>query len=273
MSARKLFTLAVFTGLFSIPAIVPAQAKALRVCADPAYMPYSNKAGQGFENKIADLVAKTLHRKLDYTWASYRMHGGFDQFLATTLDKHKCDVVMAMPYGNIEERTTDPYYESAYVFVYAKNGLYKPKTMDDAAIKKARIGYVEGTPPQTGLKLRGLLSKAHGFDIASKAGVSPETLLQAVSNHKVDIMLTWEPAIGYFMHKYPGLAMARIPNDRSTGSPEMYSFSISMAVREGDKSLEKTLDKVIKEKQGQINTILSHYDVKMPAGNSPSQQY
>lgn len=272
MTATKLLVMAGSSAIMLISVLLPAQAKPLRVCADPAYMPYTNKAGQGFENKIAELVAHTLHRKLEYTWASYRMQGGFDQFLATTLDAHKCDVVMEMPYGNIEELTTKPFYESAYVFVYRKDGKYKPDTMDSPAIKNARVGYVAGTPPETGLKLRGLVTKSTEFNTAGKIGESPATLLDAVKNGKVDIMLTWEPAIGYFMHKYPSLTMARIPNERATGSPEKYSFSIAMAVRQHDKKLAHTLSKVITEKQSQIKAILTRFNVKMPSANV-SQQY
>ena len=273
MTLRKTLTIAALAAALPFPLVASAQAKPLRVCADPAYMPYSNRAGQGFENKIAQLVAHTLHRKLEYTWASERMHGGFENFLATTLDKHKCDVVMSMPYGNIEERTTDPYYESAYVFVYKKNGQYAPKTMDSSALRHAKVGYVSGTPPETGLKLRGLVRRSTEFDILDHKGASPKTLLDAVKNGKVDIMMTWEPAIGYFMHQYPSLTMARIPNERATGSPEKYSFSIAMAVREHDKKLAKTLNKVIKQDKSQIHAILSRYNVKMPQANGGQQNY
>ncbi len=257
----------------AVPAARAATHNALRVCADPAYMPYSNRAGQGFENKIARLVAHALHEKLEYTWASERMHGGFDQFLATTLDAHKCDVVMSMPYGNIEELTTQPYYESAYVFIYRKHGPYTPKTMNSSALRQAKVGYVDGTPPETGLKLRDLVRKAVSFHILDHKGQSPKSLLQAVKDKKVDILMAWEPAIGYFLKQYPGLAIARIPNSRSTGSPEMYAFSIAMAVRQHDTSLEKTLNRVIKNKKAQIDHILKQYDVNMPKANVSNTQY
>src|SRR5579862_3764856 len=89
---------------------LPAHAEVLRVCADPDYLPYSNRAGQGFENKAATVVANALHATLAYTWASYRGHGGFPQFLSSTLDANRCDVVMSLPYGSREELTTRPYY-------------------------------------------------------------------------------------------------------------------------------------------------------------------
>src|SRR3954462_6131504 len=96
--------------VMAIPAVAaalsiafPAPAKALRVCADPDYLPFSNRAGQGFENKIAEAVAKMLGQTVEYTFASYRGRGGFPQFLAGTLDAKKCDVVVSIPYGSREE--------------------------------------------------------------------------------------------------------------------------------------------------------------------------
>src|SRR5438552_4400351 len=85
-----------------------APALALRVCADPDYLPYSNRAGQGFENRVAQSVGKMLGEPVEYTWASTRGHGGFTQFLASTIDVKKCDVVMSIPYGSRDELTTRP---------------------------------------------------------------------------------------------------------------------------------------------------------------------
>src|SRR5579871_4973002 len=99
--------------LLVLLAVCATPAKALRVCADPDYLPYSNRAGEGFENKAAEAVAKALGETVAYTWASYRGHGGSPQFLSSTLDAKKCDVVMSLPYGSREEQTTRPYYVSS----------------------------------------------------------------------------------------------------------------------------------------------------------------
>src|SRR3984957_12327727 len=111
-------------------ALYPSPAKALAVCADPDYLPYSNRAGEGFENKIAVAVAKALGESVEYTWASHRGHGGFTQFLSSTLDAKKCDVVMSIPYGSREELTTRPYYISSYVFVFDKSKKFDITSMD-----------------------------------------------------------------------------------------------------------------------------------------------
>ena len=111
---------------------------ALRVCADPDYLPYSNRAGEGFENKIAEAVAKALGEPLEYTWENTRAKGGFPEFLARTLNANKCDMVMNIPYGSREELTTRPYYISSYVFVFPRNRNYNIASMDSPALKKLR---------------------------------------------------------------------------------------------------------------------------------------
>src|SRR5713226_4245945 len=110
--------------------------RALSVCADPDFLPYSNRAGEGFENQVAAAVAKALGETLDYTWRSSRAHGGFSQFLASTLDAKKCDVVMGIPYGSLEESTTRPYYVSYYVVVFDKSKTYNMSGMDSSILRK-----------------------------------------------------------------------------------------------------------------------------------------
>src|ERR1051325_8531727 len=170
-------------------------ARALTVCADPNYLPYSNRAGEGFENKVASAVAKALGEPLEYTWASHRAHGGFTQFLSTTLDAKKCDVVMSIPYGSREELTTRPYYISSYVFIYKKDRRYNITSMDSPALKKLKIGFERDTPVEDGLKMRGLVPGGVAFDVGDDSSKSPVTMLQAVESGQVDVMITWQPAV------------------------------------------------------------------------------
>ena len=222
-----------------------ASAKAFRVCADPDYLPYSNRAGQGFENKIAEAVAKQLGETVEYTSASYRARGGFPQFLATTLDAKKCDVVMSIPYGSREELTTRPYYISSYVFVFKKDKHYDVNRMDSPILKKLKVGFERDTPVEDGLKMRGMIPGGVAFDVGDDDGKSPATMLQAVENGQVDVMITWQPAVSGFLRDYPDLELVAVPNERALGAPEQYSFPMSMGVREGDEELKKQLDEVI----------------------------
>jgi mxaJ protein len=240
-----------------------AQRTPLRVCADPDYLPFSNRAGEGFENKIAEAVAKALGQTLQYTWANSRARGGFPEFLALTLDAKKCDVVMGLPYGNREELTTQPYYVSSYVFVFKKSKNYDIKSMDSPILQKIKIGLEGDTPVEDGVKIRGMLTRAKVFDVGSTAGESPATMLDALDKGQIDVLITWEPAIGRFLNRYRDLDLVAVPNARTLGAPEQYVFPISMGVRQGDEALKKRLDQVILDHQSELTAILTQYGVKL----------
>src|SRR5215831_13241597 len=240
-----------------------AQAAPLRVCADPDYMPYSNRAGDGFENKVAEAIAKALGEKLEYTWENTRGHGGFPEFLARTLDAQNCDVVMNIPYGSREELTTQPYYVSSYVFVFKKSRNYDIKSMDSPALKRVKIGFETDTPAENGLKMRGLVLTAMAFDVGSDSTQSPAGMLNALENGQIDVLITWQPAIGAFLKQHPGLEVAAVPNERVLGSPEQYAFPMSMGVRKDDESLRKRLDEVIARRQAELTSILTQRGVKL----------
>src|SRR6185437_15352468 len=109
----------------------------LRVCADPNNLPFSNRAGQGFENELAGMLAKSMGKTVSYTWAAQQK-----QFLRDTLDAGKCDVVIGLPtddhaYGVL---TTHPYYRSTYALVYRADAPYKLASLDNPRLRKLTIG-------------------------------------------------------------------------------------------------------------------------------------
>jgi mxaJ protein len=243
--------------------VLSAQRTPLRVCADHDYLPFSNQAREGFENKIAEAVAKALGQTLEYTWAATRGRGGFPEFLSRTLDAKKCDVVMGIPYGNREELTTQPYYISSYVFVFKKSKNYDIKSMDSPILQKIKIGLEGDTPAETGVKIRGMLTRAMVFDVGSTSGESPETMLNALDKGQIDVLITWEPAVGRFLTRHPGLEVVGVPNARTLGAPEQYVFPMSMAVRQGDEALKQRLDQVIAGHQSELTAILTQYGVRL----------
>jgi mxaJ protein len=241
--------------------LLPIAARALNVCADPDYLPYSNRAGEGFENKIAEAVAKALGETVTYTWASHRAHGGFTQFLATTLDARKCDVVMSIPYGSREELTTRPYYISSYVFVSDKNKKYGITSLDAPILKRLKVGFEHDTPAEDSLKIRGIIpgtppGSIVPFDITEEGNESPAVMLEALKTGRVDVLITWQPAIGAFLKNYPDLEVTQVPNSRALGGPEQFSFPMSMGVREKDTALQQRLDDVIQKHQSELSSIL-----------------
>jgi mxaJ protein len=249
--------------LLSVPA------RALVVCADPDYLPYSNRAGAGFENKIADAVAKALGETVEYTWASHRGHGGFPQFLSSTLDAKKCDVVMSIPYASREELTTRPYYISSYVFVYYKDKKYDIASMDSPMLKRLKVGFERETPAEDALKMRGMIPGSAGsilaFDVSDEGGESPATMLTALKDGRIDVLITWQPSIGAFLRSYPEFEVVAVPNSRALGAPEQYAFPMSMGVREGNDALKKRLDDVIEKHQAELTSILTENGVMSSA--------
>lgn len=243
--------------------VLPTPAAALRVCADPDYLPYSNRAGQGFENRVAQTVGKMLGEPVQYTWASYRGHGGFTQFLASTIDAKACDVVMSIPYGSRDELTTRPYYVSSYVFVFPKAKNYNLTSIDSLALRKLKIGFERDTPAEEALKLRGMISQGVPFDVAGSTEQSPVVMLQSLKTHKIDVLITWQPSIGAFLRQYSEMEVVPIPSTRALGAPEQYSFPMSMAVRMGDQALKKRLDDLIERHQAELSTVLGQSGVKL----------
>ena len=261
MSKSPLVFLIAFLACLWSAAPIPAQGAALRICADPDYVPYSNRAGQGFENKIAEAVSKALGEPLEYTWESTRSRGGFPEFLARTLDANKCDAVMNIPYGSREELTTQPYYVSSYVFVFARRLLNQATTAQ--ILKRIKIGFENDTPVEDGLKIRGLIPATIAFDVGSNSTESPEVMLNALDSGQIDVLITWQPAIGAFLRRHPGLEVVPVPNARTLGPPEQYTFPMSMGVRQGNESLKRRLDDVIAKHQSELTSILAQHGVRL----------
>jgi mxaJ protein len=253
------------------PVLFLARAETLTVCADPDYLPYSNRSGAGFENKIAETVAKALGETVEYTWASYRGHGGFPQFLASTLDAKKCDVVMSIPYASRDELTTRPYYISSYVFVFDKSKKFDITSMDSQVLKRVKVGFERETPAEDALKMRGMIPAAMPFDVATDSDQSPALMLDALNSGKIDVLITWQPAIGAFLRATPNLEVVPVPNERALGPPEQYAFPMSMGVRAGDEALKKRLDDVIQNHQAELTAILTASGVMSYAPRQGSQ--
>jgi mxaJ protein len=170
---------------------------------------------------------------------------------------------MNVPYGSREELTTQPYYVSSYVFVFKKSKSYDIKSMDSTVLKRIKIGFESDTPVENGLKMRGLVPAAMAFDVGSDSGESPASMLAALESGKIDVLITWQPAIGAFLKQHPDLEVVAVPNERALGAPEQYAFPMSMGVRQKDESLRKRLDDVIAKRQSELTAILKEHGVQL----------
>lgn len=242
--------------------VILLAAALLRVCADPNYLPFSNSAGAGFENKIAAATAQMLGRKLVYTWETQRSEGGYEEFVHKTLDAHRCDLIVDVPYAVAGMVTTRPYYISSYVFLFKKNNRYDLTSMDSPILHRLRIGYEADTPVEGGLKLRALTPGNVPFQVGENEGQSPAEMLNAITANRINVGITWEPAVGYYLRDHPDIAVVTVPNSRTQGSPEQYSFPMAMGLRSDEAGLRNQLDKLIEQHKPTLDAILQQYGIR-----------
>jgi len=235
----------------------------LRVCADPENLPYSDRAGRGFENRIAEELAQAMHRKLVYHWS--RMGRGF---VRNVLNKRECDLLVAVPANFRAVRTTRPYYRSQFVFVTRRADKLNIDSLDDPRLRKLRIGVQaleeDFTPPGQALGRRGIVTNIIAFD---STAADPAAIVRAVAQHKVDVSIVWGPLAGY-VTKHERLALQLNPVTPEVDPPGLpMTFAIAMGVRQDDAALRDALDAAIERRRGDIDAILDRYGVPRIAGD------
>ena len=236
----------------------------LRVCADPDNMPASNQKGEGYENKIAELIGNEWHSTVEYAWWPVRRG-----FFARALNGRYCDVAMTAPAGLDMAATTKPYFRSAYIIVYRKDSGLNLTSLDDPAWKKLKIGVnllnadAENTPPAMALSAHGVVGNLVGFPtFFSEGGDRPEDIINAVVKKTIDAAIVWGPIAGYFA-KQSGVPLVLNPilSDSVTGMP--FAFDMAMGVRRRDRELRDSLQRVIERKRPEIEAILRDYAVPL----------
>lgn len=230
----------------------------LRVCADPANMPFSNTAGEGFENKIAELIASKLGVPVEYTW--------FPQatgFVRMTLGLNRCDVIIGFAQGDELVQNTNHYYRSTYVFVTKADGpLAGVTTLSDPLLKDKRIGVIAGTPPATVLAKNGLIGKAKGYSLTvdRRFEAPAEQMIADIASGTIDGGLLWGPIGGYYAkHSEVPLKVTALPKEPGT----RMTYRITMGVRFHDQDWKRQLNRLIRDNQDEINAILADYGVPL----------
>jgi mxaJ protein len=236
----------------------------LRVCADMDNLPFSNQKGEGYENKIAELIATEWHSRLEYTWWPIRR--GYYRMLNGTY----CDLVIESPVGVDQAGATKPYYRSGYMFLSRKgSGLENVNSLADPRLKKLKIGvnlFVstdgEHSPPEMALSRYGVIGNLVGYSVAYDDSTRPEDIINAVAKKDVDLAIVWGPQAGYFIKKSP-VPMVLTPLatevDSATGFP--MSYNIGMAVRRRDRAFRDSLQTLLDRKGPEIQNILKEYGV------------
>src|SRR3989442_11580864 len=246
----------------------PRPASDLRVCADPYDMHFSNSQGEGFENKIAQVVARDLNATvINYWWPSRRgvlrnsILGGF------------CDVMIQAPVGLDPVATTKPYYRSTYYFVFRADRGLQLRSLDDTILKRLKIGVnmigydYTNTPPAHALGSRGIVGLVGfgNFLNPDPKADHPQDIVDAVAKDSIDVAIVWGPKAGYWVKREAvPLTMVPLPDsDAVSGMP--FAFDMAMGVRHRDKALKAQLDSVIERRRGDIVAILNDYGVPLLA--------
>jgi mxaJ protein len=238
---------------------------ALRVCADPNNLPYSNNRLEGFENRLAALAARDLgFADVRYTWWAQRRG-----FLRNTLNASECDVVMGVPSTMDGVLTTPPYYRSTYTFVWRADRHLQPVSLDDPRMRQWRVGVPlvgddgANPPPAHALSRRGIIRNVVGFTVYGNYSEENPTarIVSAVAAGDIDVALAWGPIAGYFASIATVPLVVR-PIPQPSDVPALpFSFDISMAVRRDDATLRSRLDSFIVRRRSEIRSLLARYHI------------
>jgi quinoprotein dehydrogenase-associated probable ABC transporter substrate-binding protein len=231
----------------------------LRVCADPANMPFSNDKGEGFENKIAEIVAAELKVPLEYVWFPQAMG-----FIRQTLFAKRCDVVMGYAQGDELVLNTNAYYRSVYTLVYRKGaGLDGVDQLADPRLKDKRIGLIAGTPPTELLLRLGHMARAKPYPLmVDRRYESPaERMVADIRSGEVDAGVLWGPIAGYFAAN-DAEPLAVVPLLKETTGPRL-AYRITFGVRQGEDDWKRELNALIARLQGKLDAVLLQYGVPL----------
>ena len=264
-------TTALLLAFLSVPA-APTRAAddaplTFRVCADPNNLPFSNRRQEGFENKLAEMLAGALGQSVEYTWWPQRRG-----FLRNTLNAGRCDVVMGIPAAVEMVLATRPYYRSSYAFVYPADAAYTLDSLDDKVLRGLTIGVhligddYTNSPPAHALSARGLVDNVVGYSVfGNYADESPPgKIVEAVAAREIDTAIVWGPIAGYFAQRHTG-ALQVVPVKAPAGSETMsFAYDIALGVRRGDEALQQTLDGVLVSQAPAIRALLTDYGVPLP---------
>jgi mxaJ protein len=245
---------------------------ALRICADPNNMPFSNQNEDGFENRLARLVGAALGRNVSYLWSA--QHRGF---IRRTLNAGDCDILIGVPKQLDMVETTQPYYRSSYVFVSRADRRLDVTSIRDPRLRSLRIGIQLvgdngfNTPPAHAIAAQGMTANVTGYTLYGDYGEAdpPARIISAVANGDIDIAAVWGPLAGYFARQSDIALMVTPIENTDEFAPLTFQFDIAMGVRKGDDALRDQLDAFIARDQPVITGILRSYGVPLVDTHMP----
>jgi mxaJ protein len=244
------------------PFTTATSARRLVVCADPNYLPFSNQAGQGFENKLVELLARDLQAQVEYVWQA--QHGGYGR---SALGQGRCDLWPGVATGAGTVATTRPYYRSSYVFVTRADRPLAGLTLDDKRLKSLSIGLqtvgndAMNRPPAHAIARRGLTRNVHGYMHYDNYDWPnpPAGIVDAVANRNIDVAMVWGPLAGYFAHQSAVPLRLEPVVPQSDGAEWPMAYDISLGVRRDDAALRDRIDRILQQDKPEIDALLQSY--------------
>jgi mxaJ protein len=255
---HRLRFLALTCGLAVLATAEPP--RVLRVAADPNNLPFSNERGEGFENRLAELIAHDLGARVEYLWWPQRRG-----FFRETIGAGRADVVMGVPASFDRVLTTKPYYRSTYVFVQ-KFSDQPIHSFDDARLARMKIGVQlagddgANPPPAHALADRGLINNIRGYTLYGNYGEAapPSAIIRAVANGEVDVAVAWGPMAAYFAARQSQPLMTE-PVDECHCPQLPMTFAIAVGVRRGEPELKEQIDAILERRHDDIARLLAEY--------------
>jgi mxaJ protein len=246
------------------------QPRVLRFCADPNNLPFSNDRLEGFENRIAQLMAEDLGARVEYEWHAQRRG-----FIRNTLRAHECDIVAGVPSSFELALPTRPYYRSTYVFVYRADSGLDIRSFDDPRLRDLRVGVqvvgddYANSPPAHALGNRGIVNNISGFSVIGdyREEAPPARIMDAVADGTVDVAVVWGPLAGWYAQHHR-LPVRLVPVEPQIDLPFLpFVFDMAMGVRREDTALREELDEVLQRRAADIDRILDEYGVPRMRGS------
>jgi mxaJ protein len=240
-----------------------ADARELRVCADPNNLPFSNERGEGFENKIAELIADELGATLSYTWWAQRRG-----FIRNTLNAGSCDLMTGTTNGIEMLRTTVPYYRSGYAFVTRQDGP-KVSSLDDPILHNLRIGIQlvgedgANPPPTEALARRGIVDNVRGYLVYGdyRERNPAAAIMDAAAKGEIDVAIVWGPVAGYFAGRESVPLKVALVTPQNDGPRLPMVFDINMGVRRDDPTFRDEINAALSKLRPKIDAVLASYGV------------
>jgi quinoprotein dehydrogenase-associated probable ABC transporter substrate-binding protein len=243
----------------------------LRVCADPNNLPFSNRQREGFENRLAALLAAELHRPLRYVWLPERRG-----YVRRTLGAGLCDVLLGVPEHLETVLPTRPYYRSTYVFLSRADDPRVVRSMDDSLLRTLRVGVhligddYQNTPPAHALARRHVVGNVTGFSIYGDYAKPnpPSEIVTAVARRRIDVAIVWGPFAGYFGPRQP-VKLRILPVQPSSDGPNLpFTFAMALGVARRDTLLRDRLDAILVRRRADIERLLDRYGVPQVADST-----